>query len=588
MPGIRLAMTYNLCYTGTAKDMPIIQPPVSKCPEKISEEVSLQEISKIWAKSYNHNRYPFLAHCLEHEYTPQSFKNDKKDSSLFDFKGSDKFINQLIDSKEFHIYIHKFTKIDKGYGDNEGFGDRDVNIGKDYIYGKWRKDIQESEIEIKDLFYQNNTDSTNSTSSNTTTNKFPLPDQVKKIFKWNDSCKILERTYIYNSDYYFDCPDYEEYEGYQGNYAGSYDEWYNKTLLIFFPKKCYIDLIANDISISSQRLAEAIADVYENQPGGVPYSGYEEDKFLHYLRVLDNRCYEEDIVDNILPERLTDLFFMKSKLNPKKMSVGVSMPSYREMLEMNRAMSMKLLIDIAEDHFCVMPYCYLQFFNNKHRLSFNFWKEWITFSEHADEEVPKSGIETFFKKHHIVGNVNEIAVECILNFHKNECRDQRWVYHERCPDRRNWFLREHDYYYNDIEEDHTCRKIVEGLSDTDEEEEEDKQTLEERLTHLIEYKIRKKQENLKLNDAYFTNQENLNLILKFLSSFHQSDKSKTETDPEKSDIPKFLENQPKNLINFSIIKNLLLLEDRLSNQQMRNCLKSMSGHFCEILRGHVF
>ena len=547
----RIAMVYNLCYSGRDKgnDKPIIRPPVSQCSEKICEEVPLKKISKIWSRSYQHQKYPFLAHCLEHEYTPTSFKNNKLDNSLFDFKGSDKFINQLIDSEQFHIYIYRFTKIDRGRDDCLNDGYKNVHIYTFYTEeGKWVKDIYHVKIKFEELFYQN-----------TSKTSYPLPDHVKKIINWDET--ISKRIYLYGSNYYFECPDHEEYEGYMGNHAGTFDEWYNKTLLIFFPKTSYIDLIVNDTSVSPNILAEAIADLYIKK-GSIPYKGLEEDVFLKYLETLDTRCYEEDTIDKILPKRLTDLFFVRR--NPEKFLVGntprVSLPFFRRILQMNRAIPIELSIDIADHNFIVDSRCFLDYFNNrKQRLSFKFWKKWITFTN------GKSGIDIFFgttrfSRNYIAEQVNVIAINSILDLHNIEMKDKWKINHYYKSYCYLGLLddEEKSYYYDDDEDNH-------------------KKAVPWRFYN---------RKDMELNDTYFTDKENLDLILKFLSSFHEGFK-KNKTNPEKSPIPAFLRNQPKYLINFSIIKNLLLLDQKLSNVQMRNCLKIMTGKFCEILKNRL-
>lgn len=205
--GLRLVLAFNLVRTGGACE-------VLPCAGAKTElEPLLVRAAMSWPLDNTEPVPEKLALRLEHEYTPTNL-------SFNGLKGKDAIAARCLRSicdpstglQLFSVHLARIAKHVTGVEDSDG-----SDCG---IYGGRRSMAYVSETEYITQGWISPADPVN------------LDLQVNLVWELllDESEKGVEQTAVFRKDH-----DHSEYEGYQGNYAGTAEYWYDSAVLVFWP-----------------------------------------------------------------------------------------------------------------------------------------------------------------------------------------------------------------------------------------------------------------------------------------------------------------------------------------------------------------
>lgn len=215
--GYRLMLAFNLVQQPSSTA--IRMPTSSMCQQQTTDE-ALVAATRQWCEDPTSVPHSQFAMRLDHEYTPTNL-------SFSQLKGHDKKLVQLLQSAEdpvtgqplFSVYIALLEKYVCGQGEDEYFGrycsggatmcdeDKSVTIStKSWIGPEGCIDLGNLSVSVYDDMIDADS-----------------PDEYG-----GDDVEDA----LFPED-----PDREEYEGYQGNYPGTLEYWYQAAVVVFWPRK---------------------------------------------------------------------------------------------------------------------------------------------------------------------------------------------------------------------------------------------------------------------------------------------------------------------------------------------------------------
>ncbi|KAI5124283.1 hypothetical protein M0805_005130 [Coniferiporia weirii] len=247
--GYRLVLSYNLIHAATSAPIPVL-------PSMDNAVIKLKQLFSKWAKNTYEDAPETIAYLLQHEYSKVDLSMGAKA-----LKGADAhLVGTLRDiakaegvamglaELECHIVGSPDEDFDSGFGSNkraryDDYGDDDDNDN----------DNDDDDDDEGTPGVLEETDRTISIS-----NLVNL-DGLKLFEKGTIS---VETGLIPTDPFDGESPDDQEYEGYMGNYSGSLEYWYHRTVLVL-----YLEVDYHNILLQAGGNAYALAQLKGHDPG---------------------------------------------------------------------------------------------------------------------------------------------------------------------------------------------------------------------------------------------------------------------------------------------------------------------------------
>ncbi|TDL25472.1 hypothetical protein BD410DRAFT_895742 [Rickenella mellea] len=219
--GYRLALSYNLVHTSST-----LRPALPGAEGPI---IRLRSVLQAWAcaertgEEYCGEEPPQkLAYLLNHKYSHANLSFDK-------LKGTDAakavHLREICSELGFVVYLGSLTyRVSGGCINDHG--------GGGYGYGGW--DDEEDEEDVEDLEMD---------ESDETSCSVQLIAGLDGNLVGTEQDLGMEELMADESDFKSLEPDEKEYEGYQGNYGGTLDYFYHRTVLLIIPDSQHVTVV---------------------------------------------------------------------------------------------------------------------------------------------------------------------------------------------------------------------------------------------------------------------------------------------------------------------------------------------------------
>ncbi|KAI0052018.1 hypothetical protein FA95DRAFT_1533560 [Auriscalpium vulgare] len=240
--GFRLALSYNIIHAG-----PSMPPRIPTADKAIA---ALERVLSAWRQADYRGEEPDggappqkLAYLLDHRYSHANLSFDK-------LKGSDASlvhaVREVSDRVDFRIALGSLRYTAFGTGEDNGPPPRRGRWGYDKYDNEYGAD---RDVEMGDIHARSCT--------------------VQLISGPNgehlESATTLEMEELMVDEDYFDedSPDGQEYEGYQGNCAGSLEYFYHRTVLLIWPGSQNVEVITSlggrDAAVASLKATTSLS-----------------------------------------------------------------------------------------------------------------------------------------------------------------------------------------------------------------------------------------------------------------------------------------------------------------------------------------
>ena len=239
-----------------------------------------------------------------------------------------------------------------------------------------------------------------------------LPESISKIIEEVDENDYDEFIYLHDrKDYFGKRRDFEADRD-----DGTFTQWFNTTMVIFYPKKAYLKLMFRDDELSYEELVRDVASYVSEFHNYTLEDEYNE-AFFECVSIVENKARDRDIprrtVKNIT-EHEDILIYKRYARFLRSVFVESQQKTFNKIITFTRSVPLEFILNVQ----FIDEESLLKFFGSS-KLTFNFYQDLIQFDENSGlfkiDQILKNQFEIS-----TVQKVHRIFVDSMLNWKENQ------------------------------------------------------------------------------------------------------------------------------------------------------------------------